>query len=93
MPEDMFVNPVWHALQTRQRRFALYAGKACKYATDVAPFAAVGTPDAEASRQLYSLLAPGEVVYMMGEPPMEVPGLIPAAARWRELADGFPRGC
>ena len=44
--------------------------------TDVAPFAAVATPDADASRQLYSLLAPGEIVYMMGQPPLEVPGLV-----------------
>jgi hypothetical protein len=29
--EDMFTNPVWHALQTRQRRFAEYAELACKY--------------------------------------------------------------
>lgn len=71
----MFVNPVWHALQTRQRRFAEYAGDACKYVSDVAPFAAVGKRDAEASRQLHSLLAPGEIVSMMGEPPVEVPGL------------------
>lgn len=76
LPEDMFVNPVWHALQTRQRRFARYAGEACKYESDVAPFAAVGAPHAEASRQLSSLLAPGEVVYMMGEPPLEVAGLV-----------------
>lgn len=75
MPEDMFVNPVWHALQARQRRFAQVAGDACKYVTDVAPFAAIGERDAEASRQLHSLLAPKEIIYMMGEPPLEVPGL------------------
>jgi GNAT superfamily N-acetyltransferase len=73
----MFVNPVWHALETRQRRFAQCAGEACKYMTDVAPFAAVGSRSVEASRQLGSLLAPGEVVYMMGDaPPVEVPGLV-----------------
>ena len=75
MSEDMFVNPVWHALQARQRRFAEVAGDACKYVTDVAPFAAVGERDAEASRQLHSLLAPKEIIYMMGEPPLEIPGL------------------
>ncbi|MGC1363596.1 MAG: GNAT family N-acetyltransferase [Silvibacterium sp.] len=72
----MFVNPVRHALQTRQRRFAEYAGDACKYASEVAPFAAVGKRDAEASRQLHSLLATGEIVYMMGQPPLEVAGLV-----------------
>lgn len=72
----MFTNPVWHALQTRQRGFAQVAEDACKYETDVAPFAAVADRSAEASRRLLRLLAPGEVVYMMGEPPLEVPGLV-----------------
>lgn len=74
-PEDMFVNPVLHALETRQRRFALFAGDACKYQTDVAPFAAVAAREPEAMRQLASLLAPGEMVYMMGAQPRMVPGL------------------
>jgi ribosomal protein S18 acetylase RimI-like enzyme len=72
----MFTNPVWHALQTRQRRFAQYASGVCKFKTEVAPFAGVGTVDEEASRQLYSLLAPGEIVYMMGAAPAKVPGLV-----------------
>ncbi|HWG19460.1 MAG TPA: GNAT family N-acetyltransferase [Terracidiphilus sp.] len=76
MPEDIFTNPVWHALETRQRRFAQFAGDACKYVADVAPFAAVATRSEQASRQLCSLLAPGEVVYMMGAAPFEVPGLV-----------------
>jgi GNAT superfamily N-acetyltransferase len=71
----MFTNPVWHALQTRQRRFAQYAGEACKCEADVAPFAAVAKRDEEASRQLHSLLAPNEIVYTMGAAPTEVPGL------------------
>jgi GNAT superfamily N-acetyltransferase len=72
----MFANPVWHALQTRQRRFAQYAGEACKYQADVAPFAAVARRDEEASRQLCSLLAPEEIVYTMGAAPVEVPALV-----------------
>jgi GNAT superfamily N-acetyltransferase len=75
LPEDMFVNPVWHALKTRQSRFALDSGDACKYQTDVAPFAAVGSRSKEASEKLRSLLKPGEIIYMMGKPPLEVPGL------------------
>jgi ribosomal protein S18 acetylase RimI-like enzyme len=71
----MFTNPVWHALQTRQRRLAQYANAACKFKTDIAPFAAVESADKEASRQLCSLLAPGEIVYMMGAAPAKVPGL------------------
>ena len=73
---DMFENPIWHALQTRQRRLGRFAADACKYEMDVAPFAAVGEHSAEASRQLRSLLAPGAVVYMMGAAPLEVPGLV-----------------
>lgn len=72
----MFVNPIWHALKTRQSRFAMNAGEACKYETDVAPFAAVGTRSEEASEALRSLMKPHEIVYSMGEPPVEVPGLM-----------------
>jgi GNAT superfamily N-acetyltransferase len=72
----MFVNPVWHSLETRQRHLGQFAGNACKYVTGVAPFAAVGSRSQEASRQLCSLLSPGEVVYMMGAAPVEVPGLV-----------------
>lgn len=54
----------------------MYAGEACKFATDVAPFAAVGSHSVEASRELHSLLTPGEVVYMMAAPPLEIPGLV-----------------
>lgn len=71
----MFTNPVWHALQTRQRRFAQYAGEACKFEADVAPFAAVGSRNEETSRQFLTLLAPKEIIYMMGEAPVELPGL------------------
>ncbi|HEX5236543.1 MAG TPA: GNAT family N-acetyltransferase [Silvibacterium sp.] len=71
----MFENPVWHALETRQRRFAQYAGEACRFAAEVAPFAAVGNRTEDASRQLLSLLRPSEVVYTMGEAPVEIPGL------------------
>lgn len=71
----MFVNPVLHALATRQRRFAQFAGNAWKYETDVAPFAAVAEREAGAMRDHCSLLAPGETVYMMGAEPLVVPGL------------------
>lgn len=72
----MFVNPVWHALETRQRHLAQFAGEACKYAMDVAPFAAVGSRSEQASQQLRSLLSPDEVVYTMGAAPVGVPGLV-----------------
>lgn len=76
---DAFANPVLSSLHTRQRRFAQYAGSACKYQTDVAPFAAVSEHTPEAMRDLHSLLAPGETTYMMGlrnAPPLPaIPGL------------------
>lgn len=79
MPDNAFTNPVLHSLQTRQRRFALSAGSACKYHTDVAPFAAVSERTPEAMRDLHSLLAPGETIYMMGlrnsPPTATIPGL------------------
>jgi GNAT superfamily N-acetyltransferase len=75
LTENMYANPVWHALKTRQSRFAQDAGEACKYQTDVAPFAAVGSRSEEASEKLHALLKPSEVVYMMGAPPLELPGL------------------
>ena len=72
----MFTNPIWHALETRQRRFAQFAGDVCKYETDIAPFAAIGHRNAGVSRQLHSLLAPGEVVYTMGAAPVGIAGLV-----------------
>jgi GNAT superfamily N-acetyltransferase len=76
--DTIFTNPILHSLQTRQRRFALSAGNAWKYHTDVAPFAAVSDRTPEAMRDLHSLLAPGEIIYMMGPGtglPLMVPGL------------------
>jgi GNAT superfamily N-acetyltransferase len=67
LPEDLFANPVWHALHTRHRHFAESAGDACRYPADVAPFAAVATPTTSALQSLHSLLVPGEYVWLIGE--------------------------
>jgi GNAT superfamily N-acetyltransferase len=67
LPESLFANPVWSALHTKHRRFALTAGDACRYPADVAPFAAVASPSADALLQLHSLLAPRESVWIIGE--------------------------
>lgn len=79
MNDTVFANPVLHSLQTRQRHFALSAGSAWKYQTDVAPFAAISDHAPEAMRDLHSLLTPGETIYMMGlrnAPPLPAaPGL------------------
>lgn len=64
LPEDIFANPVWHALHTRHRQFAVSAGDACRYPADVAPFVAVAEPSLAALRSLHSLLVPGEQVWI-----------------------------
>ena len=55
--------------------FAVHAGDACRYPADVAPFAAVGAPTAAALQQVHSLLAPGELVYLIGERYPHIPEL------------------
>lgn len=69
MPESLFKNPWWHALQTRHRHFAISVGDACRYPGDVVPFAALKTSDPAALQQLRSLLAPGESVWISGKGP------------------------
>jgi ribosomal protein S18 acetylase RimI-like enzyme len=75
LPENLFANPVWHALQTRHRHFALSAGEACRYPADVAPFAALGTPSKTALHSLRSLLMPEEYVWLIGESYPSIPEL------------------
>jgi hypothetical protein len=60
LPESLLLNPVWHALHTKHRHFANSTADACRYPADVVPFAAVNAPNADALRQLHSLLAFGE---------------------------------
>ena len=67
LPESLFANPAWHALQTEQRHLAISAGDACRYPADVVPFAAVAAPTSVALEELQSLLAPGESVGLIGD--------------------------
>jgi len=67
LPENLFANPVWHALHTKHRHFAVSAGDACRYPADVAPFAAVAAPTVAALLELHSLLVPEESVWIPGE--------------------------
>jgi GNAT superfamily N-acetyltransferase len=73
LPENLFANPVWHALQTKHRRFAISSGEACRYPADVAPFAAVTTSSKNALQSLHSLLMPGESVWLIGESYPSIP--------------------
>ncbi len=75
LPESHFANPVWHALQTRHRHFAITDGDACRYPADVTPFAAVAAPTTAALEQLRGLLAPDESLWLIGEQYPAVPGL------------------
>jgi ribosomal protein S18 acetylase RimI-like enzyme len=75
LPERLFLNPVWHALHTRHREFAVEAGEACRYPADVAPFATVGNSSASAMRELASLLIAGESLWIFAEEYLAVPEL------------------
>jgi GNAT superfamily N-acetyltransferase len=75
LKENLFANPVWHALQTTHRHFARSAGDACRYPADVSPFAAVGEPAADSLQQLCPLLSPGESVWLIGDGYPPVPEL------------------
>jgi predicted GNAT family acetyltransferase len=76
LPDSLFANPVWNALHTKHRHFALSAGEACRYPSDVAPFAAVSAPSTDALLQLRSLLVPDESVWIVGESYPHVPQLV-----------------
>ena len=67
LPERLFANPVWHALQSRHRHFAAAAGEACRYPRDVAPLGAVAEPSSRALKDLSSLLEPGESLWLVGD--------------------------
>jgi len=66
LPDSLFANPVWHALQTKHRHLAVSEGNACRYPAEVVPFAAVAAPTSVALQQLHSLLAPGEFLWLIG---------------------------
>jgi len=53
-------------LHTKHRHFAHSTADACGYSADVVPFAAVNAP-ADALRQPYALLAPGESTWLIDE--------------------------
>lgn len=75
LPKSLFANPVWHALQTEHRHFAISVGNACRYPADVTPFAAVAAPTTTALQELHSLLAPGESVWLLGDTYPHLPEL------------------
>ena len=75
LPERIFADPVWHALDTSHRRFASILGEACRYPADVAPFAAVASPSIAALSELRSLMTLGESIWIFGQGHSQVRGL------------------
>lgn len=75
LPKILFSNPVWNALHTMHRGLAVFAGEACRYHDDVAPFAALAAPKVVALQQLHSLLSPGESVWLFGQDYAHIPEL------------------
>jgi GNAT superfamily N-acetyltransferase len=75
LPTDAFANPVWNALHSTHREFALTAGLACKYPRDISPFAALAENTPAALRDLHWLLEPGETTCIIDPPPPQVEGL------------------
>jgi ribosomal protein S18 acetylase RimI-like enzyme len=69
LPAARFLNPVWHALKGPHRHLAVEGGRASRYPPDVAPFAAIEEPGPSAFEALRALLAPGESVWIVDEPP------------------------
>ena len=76
LPENLFSNPVWHALHSKHAHFAVRGGDACRYPADVVPFAAVRAPTVATMQQLSSLLTPGESVWIIGETHTAIPELV-----------------
>ncbi|AXC13073.1 Acetyltransferase [Acidisarcina polymorpha] len=70
-----FGDPPLEALRTTHKRFAMAAGRACKYPADVAPFAAIEDSSEEALRDLFSLLNPGEGTYVVSGASLAFEGL------------------
>ena len=73
MADHPLDNPIWEALHTHHARFASRGRGAARYATDVAPFAAVGHADPESSAALARLIAPDEHFYGVGPAPATSP--------------------
>jgi ribosomal protein S18 acetylase RimI-like enzyme len=75
LPEELFADPIWHALRTRHRHLAVAAGDARRYPADVAPFATVAARTRSAWQDLRSLLVAGESVWVPAPMDPQTPGL------------------
>jgi len=74
-------NPMWQALTTRQRSFAIGEGNVRRYAAQIAPFAAVRDPGVDIDAELAPIVPVGEAVILVGVAPAVSPA-------WRLLDSG-----
>lgn len=70
MTPGPFHNLVWHALHTDHANFAMENSCAARYPADVVPYAALADPTHAELSPLVELLAPGDLVYLLGSRPM-----------------------
>jgi GNAT superfamily N-acetyltransferase len=78
LPESLFLDPALTALQTTHEHFALTSGEAVRYPAAVTPFAAIASPTTAALRDLRTLLAPDEFVWVaaLGDADLAAAGLV-----------------
>lgn len=62
-------NPVWSALTSRHRRFAVGSERVKRYPADIGPFVAVPEAGMPVDAELHELIAPGEAVDFVGVRP------------------------
>ena len=75
LPENLFANPVWSALHSQHRHFAVINGNASRYPADVVPFASISESNPASMQQLHELLTPGDSVWFIAERYSEIPQL------------------
>jgi len=62
-------NPFWNSLRSRHQALARCVGDAARYPEEFAPFLGVANADAAIAEAIASLVAPDEVVYLLGVAP------------------------
>ena len=72
---DAFTKPAWNALHSTHRDLALSLGLACKYPARIAPFSAIEENTEQAMTDLFRLMDPGEVTFVINAQPPSIEGL------------------
>ena len=67
-------NPIWSSLSTRHAHLARVHGRAMRYPEEIAPFAAMDAPSAEAEQDLLDLVSIGETVCLLNILPASLDG-------------------